>query len=62
MNLELENKLALVTGSTAGIGLAIASALAGEGARVIINGRTPERVEAAQRKVRNLHPQWRITG
>jgi len=36
MNLQLENKLALVTGSTAGIGFAIAKALAAEGARVII--------------------------
>lgn len=34
MNLELENKLALVRGSTAGIGLAIAKALAAEGAAV----------------------------
>jgi NADP-dependent 3-hydroxy acid dehydrogenase YdfG len=45
MNLQLENKLALVTGSTAGVGLAIASALAPEGARIILNGRTPERVD-----------------
>ncbi len=60
MNLKLENKLALVTGSTAGIGLAIASALAGEGARVIINGRTPERVEAARRKIRALHPESQL--
>ena len=36
MNLQLENKLALVSGSTAGIGLAIAKALATEGARVIV--------------------------
>ena len=35
MNLELENKIALVTGSTAGIGLAIAAGLAREGATVI---------------------------
>ena len=40
MDLKLENKLALVTGSTAGIGLAIAQALAAEGCRVIVNGRT----------------------
>ena len=47
MNLELTDKLALVSGSTAGIGLAIARSLAREGARVIVNGRTPDRVEAA---------------
>ena len=35
MNLQLENKVALVTGSIAGIGFAIAKALAAEGARVI---------------------------
>ena len=38
MDLKLENKLALVTGSTAGIGFAIAKSLAGEGCRVIVNG------------------------
>jgi NAD(P)-dependent dehydrogenase (short-subunit alcohol dehydrogenase family) len=49
MNLELEGKSALVTGSTAGIGLAIATALAKEGAAVIVNGRTEERVDKAVR-------------
>ncbi|MGD1096233.1 MAG: SDR family oxidoreductase [Bryobacteraceae bacterium] len=49
MNLELEGKSALVTGSTAGIGLAIATALAKEGAEVIVNGRTQERVDKAVR-------------
>ncbi|MEI9894084.1 MAG: SDR family NAD(P)-dependent oxidoreductase [Chthoniobacter sp.] len=44
MNLQLTDKLALVSGSTAGIGLAIATALAAEGARVIVNGRTEARV------------------
>ncbi len=44
MDLLLKNKLALVSGSTAGIGFAIAEALAMEGARVIINGRTQEAV------------------
>ena len=38
MDLQLENKLALISGSTAGIGLAIRKALAAEGARVIVNG------------------------
>ena len=47
MDLQLNNKLALVTGSTAGIGYAIAKQLAAEGASVIVNGRTAERVDAA---------------
>src|SRR3954470_6058792 len=47
MDLQLNGKTAVVTGSTAGIGLAIAKLLAGEGATVIINGRTQERVDEA---------------
>jgi NAD(P)-dependent dehydrogenase (short-subunit alcohol dehydrogenase family) len=47
MDLQLTNKLALVTGSTAGIGYAIAEALAAEGARVIINGRKQKAVDSA---------------
>jgi NAD(P)-dependent dehydrogenase (short-subunit alcohol dehydrogenase family) len=47
VDLELRGKLAFVSGSTAGIGLAIASRLAREGAEVVINGRTDERVRAA---------------
>jgi NAD(P)-dependent dehydrogenase (short-subunit alcohol dehydrogenase family) len=47
MNLKIENKLAFVSGSTAGIGFAIAKALAAEGARVIVNGRSEKRVQAA---------------
>jgi NAD(P)-dependent dehydrogenase (short-subunit alcohol dehydrogenase family) len=47
MDLQLKGKTALVTGSTAGIGLAIAAALAKEGAEVIVNGRTPKRVDQA---------------
>jgi NAD(P)-dependent dehydrogenase (short-subunit alcohol dehydrogenase family) len=38
MDLKLDDKLALVTGSTAGIGFAIAKTLAAEGARIIVNG------------------------
>jgi NAD(P)-dependent dehydrogenase (short-subunit alcohol dehydrogenase family) len=52
MNLELENKTALVTGSTAGIGLAIASSLAREEATVIINSRTKKRVNDAIKQIR----------
>jgi NAD(P)-dependent dehydrogenase (short-subunit alcohol dehydrogenase family) len=47
MDMKLTNRLALVSGSTAGIGYAIARGLAGEGARVIINGRTKAAVDAA---------------
>ena len=60
MDLQLTGKLALVTGSTAGIGLAIASHLAAEGATVIINGRTKERVEEAIARVREAHPSARL--
>lgn len=52
MDLGLNGKRALVTGSTAGIGLAIATALAKEGASVVVNGRTAERVEKAVGDVR----------
>lgn len=51
MNLELANKLALVSGSTAGIGFAIAELLLREGARVIVNGRTQQGVDAALAKL-----------
>jgi NAD(P)-dependent dehydrogenase (short-subunit alcohol dehydrogenase family) len=47
MDLKLNGKRALVTGSTAGIGAAIAAGLAREGARVIVNGRAPADVEKA---------------
>jgi NAD(P)-dependent dehydrogenase (short-subunit alcohol dehydrogenase family) len=47
MDFELRGKRALVTGSTAGIGFAIAKALAAEGASVVVNGRTSERVTTA---------------
>lgn len=47
MNIDLHGKSALVTGSTQGIGLAIAQGLASAGARVIVNGRSQDRVDAA---------------
>src|SRR5437660_3410250 len=57
VDLQLKDKLALVTGSTAGIGLAIGSSLAGEGATVIINGRSGRRVDDAIATIRQKHPQ-----
>src|SRR5436309_8324120 len=62
MNLQLENKLALVSGSTAGIGLAIAKALAAEGARVIVNGRTEARVKEAIASIRGKVPTSQLEG
>jgi NAD(P)-dependent dehydrogenase (short-subunit alcohol dehydrogenase family) len=53
MDLGLKDKLALVSGSTAGIGNAIAAALAREGARVVINGRTQAAVDKAVAKLKS---------
>jgi NAD(P)-dependent dehydrogenase (short-subunit alcohol dehydrogenase family) len=53
MDLNLRNKLALVSGSTAGIGLAIARALAKEGARVIVNGRLQASVDDIVAKLKS---------
>jgi NAD(P)-dependent dehydrogenase (short-subunit alcohol dehydrogenase family) len=52
MDLQLSQKIALVTGSTAGIGNGIATALAAEGATVIVNGRSETAVEAAVAKMK----------
>jgi NAD(P)-dependent dehydrogenase (short-subunit alcohol dehydrogenase family) len=60
MDLQLSGKLALVTGSTAGIGLAIGSTLAGEDATVIINGRSEKRVTEAIDKIRQEHPHAKL--
>src|SRR5258708_5291372 len=62
MNLELDGKRALVTGSTPGIGYAIAEALAREGADVIVKGRTEKRVEQAIHSIRSRYPQARVEG
>jgi NAD(P)-dependent dehydrogenase (short-subunit alcohol dehydrogenase family) len=61
MDLQVRGKTALITGSTAGIGLAIATSLAREGADVVINGRTEARVNAAIAKVREK-AQGSVTG
>jgi NAD(P)-dependent dehydrogenase (short-subunit alcohol dehydrogenase family) len=62
MNLQLTDKTALISGSTKGIGFAIASQLAGEGARVIVNGRTDDAVAAAVENIRHSAPQARVEG
>src|ERR1700735_1317883 len=52
MDLKIAGKSALVTGSTAGIGYAIARSLAREGAQVVVNGRTQQRVDVAVAEIR----------
>ena len=62
MNLQLNDKLAVVTGSTAGIGFAIAVELAREGAAVVINGRRQAGVEAAVARLRTQVADARVSG
>lgn len=62
MELQLEGKRALVTGSTAGIGFVAALRLAREGAFVVINGRTEARVKAAVRRVQSEGTDARVSG
>ena len=56
MDLELDGRRALITGSTAGIGFAIARGLAAEGARVVITGRSQVSVDRALDRLRNELP------
>ena len=62
MDLQLTGKKALVTGSTGGIGLATARALAAEGASVVVNGRGQARVDAAIGEIRKSHPGANVSG
>lgn len=62
MDLQLHGKRALVSGSTAGIGLAIATTLALEGATVIVNGRTQQRVDEAVDKIKAAGPATSVEG
>lgn len=62
MNLDLTNRVALVTGSTAGIGLAVVRELARMNATVWISGRTQERVTAAIAAVRAEQPAAKVHG
>ena len=62
MIIDLTGRKAIVTGSTAGIGRAIAEGLARAGASVVINGRGEERVAAGLREMRELFPGADIKG
>lgn len=58
----LAGQTAFVSGSTAGIGMAIVQALLADGARVILNGRQPQAVQAAVSRLREQDPQAEVTG
>lgn len=60
MNLQMTNKKALISGSSQGIGFAIAKTLAAEGAQVIINGRCKDKLAAAKQKILSEYPQAQV--
>src|ERR1700748_2089830 len=62
MDLELRGRAAVVTGSTAGIGFAIAERLAREGAKVVISGRTQKRVDDACAAIARTVPGAEVSG
>jgi len=62
MDLKLSDKIAFVSGSTAGIGFAIAKRLLMEGAQVIINGRTQKNIDDAIDQLKSEIPQAKISG
>ncbi|TCV96089.1 NAD(P)-dependent dehydrogenase (short-subunit alcohol dehydrogenase family) [Luteibacter rhizovicinus] len=62
MNIDLSSRHAVVTGSTAGIGLAIATGLAAAGAHVVVTGRTQARVDEAIATIAAQVPGAKLTG
>jgi NAD(P)-dependent dehydrogenase (short-subunit alcohol dehydrogenase family) len=62
MNIDLSEKTALVTGSTSGIGFAIARGLAQSGAEVVINGRSQANVDKAVKAIEQALPKAKLRG
>ena len=62
MRIDLTGKIAIVTGSTAGIGFAIAQGLAASGATVVINGRRQASVDAALERLKETLPNAQLRG
>lgn len=62
MKIELSGKIAIVSGSTAGIGLAIATGLAASGAETVVNGRSQEAVDRAAATIRKTVPEAKLRG
>src|SRR6516225_9399174 len=62
MNIDLSGKTAIVTGSSSGIGFAIARGLAASGARVVVNGRSQDSVDKAVARLRAALPAAKLEG
>jgi NAD(P)-dependent dehydrogenase (short-subunit alcohol dehydrogenase family) len=62
ITIDLTNKHAVVSGSTSGIGFAIARGLAEAGAAIVVNGRTQDNVDAAVKRLRALVPNAKVEG
>jgi len=60
MDLQIKGKKALISGSSQGIGFAIAKTLAAEGAHVVINGRSEDKLAAAKQKILTEYPQAHV--
>ncbi len=62
MDLQLVNKSVFISGSTSGIGFAMAQGFLQEGAKVIINGRSEQKLQKAVKKLRALVPNAEVSG